>query len=145
MFFILPVLRVLANAHLLWPLSLTCTEAPKPHVNLDNGGLGDSGSCCLSAQWKERLSCNGSPVGSVCKLVRTAAVWGLPPERHIPVLWWLAALFGWGRFSWRLLLLISRWVCALDAHGPKRKGKKLYFAVSISDKLSSETLRLQLF
>lgn len=53
-------------------------KPPKPHVNLDNGGLGDSGNCCLSVQWKERLSCNGSPVGSVCKLLCTAAVWGVP-------------------------------------------------------------------
>lgn len=78
MFIILLVLHVFVNTHLLWPLSLTCAEAPKPHVNLDNGGLGDSGNCCLSAKWKERLSCNGPPVVSVCKLLCTAAVWGIP-------------------------------------------------------------------
>lgn len=90
-------------------------KPPKPHVNLDNGGLGDSGNCCLSVQWKERLSCNGSPVGSVCKLLCTAAVWGVPPELHISVLFWLAAWFGWYQFIWRLSLLLSRWVSAFVA------------------------------
>lgn len=66
---ILLVLRVFVHTYLLWPLTLSWAETPKPHVNSDNGGLRDSGNCCLSAQWKERLSCNGPPVGSVCKLL----------------------------------------------------------------------------
>lgn len=91
---ILLVLCVFLNTCWLWPLSLTCAEAPKPHVNSDSGGLWDSGSCCLSAQWKERLSCNGPPVGSVCKLLCAAAVWGLPSELHIAVFFWLASSVG---------------------------------------------------
>lgn len=90
----LAVLRASVNTYRLWPLSLTCAEAPKPHVNLDNGGLWDSGNCCLSAQWKERLSCNGPPVGSVCKLLCVAAFWGLPSELHVAVLFWLASSVG---------------------------------------------------
>lgn len=116
MLIILLVLRVFVNTHSLWPLSLTCAEAPKPHVNSDNGGLWDSGNCCLSAQWKERLSCNGPPVGSVCKLLCAAAVWGLPSELHIPVLFWLAAWFGWEQFIWRLSLILPRWVRAFVAY-----------------------------
>lgn len=110
---ILLVLHVFVKTHLLWPPSLTCAKAPKPHVNSDNGGLGDSGNCCLSVQWKERLSCNGPPVGSVYKLLcAEAVVWGLPSELHISVLFWLAAWFGWEQFIWRLSLLLSRWVSA---------------------------------
>lgn len=108
MLIILLVLHVFVKTHSLWPLLLTCTEAPKPHVNSDNGGLGDSGNCCLSVQWNERLSCNGPPVGSVCKLLCAAAVvWGLPSELHISVLFWLAASFGWEQFIWRLSLLVK--------------------------------------
>lgn len=138
-FIILLVLRAFVNTRPLWPLSLTCAEAPKPHVNLDNGGLGDSGNCCLSVQWKERLSCNGSPVGSVCKLLCTAAVWGVPTERHISVLFWLAAWFGWYQFMWRWSLLLSRWVSAfiactgLNVAARSPKENKFTFHCFVSD------------
>lgn len=108
------VLRVFVDTHLLWPLSLACAEAPKPHVNSDNGGLGDSGNCCLSVQWRERLSCNGSPVASVCKLLCAAAVWVVPSELHISMLYWLNAWFVWEQFIWRLSPLCQgEWVCLL--------------------------------
>lgn len=84
--------------------TLTCAEAPKPHVNLDNGGPGDCGNCCLSARWKERLSCNGSPVASTCKLLRATAVRGLPPEPNISALARPALCTGWDQFIWRLAL-----------------------------------------
>lgn len=54
------------KTHLRWPLWLTRWDPPNPHVNSDNGGLGDSGNRCLSAQGKEWLSCNGPLVGSAC-------------------------------------------------------------------------------
>lgn len=136
---ILLVLCVFVNTHLLWPLSLACFEAPKPHVNSDNGGLGDSGSCCLSVQWKERLSCNGPPVGSVCKLLCAAAVWGLPPELHISV------LFGWGQFIWRLSLLLSRWVSVFAAYAGSNEAalqRKVCLCCFVSDsKLSKFSLQ----
>lgn len=110
------VLPVFVNTHWSWPLSLTCAEAPKPHVNSDNGRPWDSGNCCLSAQWKERLSYNGPPVGSVCKLLCAAAVWGLPSELHISVLISSAACFGRDQFIWRLSLFLSRWVSAFLAY-----------------------------
>lgn len=59
---------------------------PKPHVNSDSGGVRDCGNCCLSAQRRERLSCNGPPVAPLCKPLRVAAVRGLPAEPHIAVL-----------------------------------------------------------
>lgn len=153
-FIILIGLRVFVNTHLLWPLSLTCAEAPKPHVNLDNGGLRDFGNCCLSVQWKERLSCNGSPVGSACKLLCTAAVWGLPPELHISVLAWLVVWLGWDQFIWRLALLlvkVSQCVCCIHwlRWGGRISKGKVYPCCCVSDcKLSLEYIqlpRLQLF
>lgn len=108
------VLRVFVDTHLLWPLSPACAEAPKPHVNSDNGGLGDSGNCCLSVQWRERLSCNGSPVASVCKRLCAAAVWVVPSELHISMLYWLNAWFVWEQFIWRLLPCCQgEYVCLL--------------------------------
>lgn len=86
---ILLVLRVFVSILSLWPLSLTCAEAPKPHVNSDSEGLWDSGNCCLSVQGNERLSCNGPPVASVCKLLWAAAVWASPLS--CTSLWY----FGW--------------------------------------------------
>lgn len=134
-FIILLVLRVIVNTHCSDLYHSQCAKAPKPHVNLDNGGLGDSGNCCLSAQWKERLSCNGPPVGSICKLLCTAAVWGLAPELHISMLLCLAAWFGWNQFIWRLSLHLLRWVSAFVAYRGSnevaRLPKKKLFSVLI--------------
>lgn len=76
-------LALTSNTDMCW--------SPQPHVNSENGGLMHCGNCCLSVQWKEWSSCNGPPVGSVCKLLCVAAVWRLPSELSISVLCWLTA------------------------------------------------------
>lgn len=60
-----------------------CRSPPRRHVNFGRGGLGDSGNSCLSAQRKERLNRNGSPVGPARRLVCEAAVCSFPLELHI--------------------------------------------------------------
>lgn len=79
----LSVPGMFASAHSIWPLALACAEAPRRHVNFGRGGLGDSGNSCLSAQWKERLKRNGSPVGPARRLVCEAAVCSFPLELRI--------------------------------------------------------------
>lgn len=78
---------------------LSHSRVPKPqklHVNLDHGGLGDFGNCCLSVQRRNSLA--------VMALLWVSAVGRHPSDTHISVLFCLAALLVWEQFIWWLLM-----------------------------------------
>lgn len=68
-------------------LGVACVFSTHPFSDLQHShelkppNLMQSGNRCLSVQWRECLNCNGPPVGSICKLLYAAALWGLSSER----------------------------------------------------------------
>lgn len=115
-FIILIGLHAFVNTYLLWPLSLAWAEAPKPHVNLDNGGLGTlgivvyqcsgrKGWAVMALQWVQHANFSVTQQFEASLLSCTSLYW-------IGGLLW----FGWDQFIWRLALLLSRWVSAFVAY-----------------------------
>lgn len=98
----------------MWPLTVTCSEAPNPSCKFGQLMTWRLWELFISA---EKRSCKGSLVGSVCKLHRAATL-GLPFWAAHPCVISVGWLISSRPANLEVIAVLSRWISMFLCHSP---------------------------